>query len=780
MEDFGLVGFSAMEMTVVNTSDAAKDPHFAIDVDGIIDGPVLATSLSTGKRDTWSVILRGRKVPFNSADEYQLNAIMSFVVKSVAGFSENSERANFIAQLAELLDLGTLISSTLAVSSVVNSIQIGSQNLLQAEKCELLFVKHGDLVDSSTRTKRGARGEGIAGTAVQNGKLINESPATCRSFVQEIDAPDSSTAPKYVLACPIFSSLNEVIAVCIVLPKTSGEPFDEMDERLMESISVFAGVGLENARIYQASINATKKMHQFVEKTLHTDSKRELLPLLEGLMGRCRKVTQAIRVSYFQLNSFSGKLELLCSKGCLSVCGTVLVQDVVRTRKRTIFHESEIKKRIGDKELPEPPSGQYTFAQISAIFGRGRPGRGPQKRHMIGCFPVFDSANSLLGVLEAHVFTSSNDQDMSAFDPFVSITCYAVERIRFKEHSFFRSYELDPQAFMSEEERSYYDIPANFKLERPILDLDFDVREFDGIGLFRVAFQIFARFELLNEFHITSEKLFYFLNEVRHSYDRIPYYNWKHAVDATQFVGFALSQGDLTNQLTKRDILCLIVAVLCHDCGHDGFREVSGAGSEIAMNVLYQMRSILETNHATIALSILSKERFNLFNSLDIDDATKCRDLVLQLILATDMGKHFDIVSNMNICLREKVDIAGNEGHRLLFLKILIKCADLAPVVRRFEVADCYRCPVCEEFFRQGDLTKAAGMVWISHGSGNDALDRPKSCFGFFKSVCMPCFEVLAKFWPDLGCCLEKLMVNLGLWKEKINTELKTCEVKEA
>jgi hypothetical protein len=330
---------------------------------------------------------------------------------------------------------------------------------------------------------------------------------------------------------------------------------------------------------------------------------------------------------------------------------------------------------------------------------------------------------------------------------------------------------------MSEEERANYSVPTSLSLERSSLVLDFDVRIFDGFGLFKVIFQVFADYGLLAEFQITAEKLFYFSNEVRRTYDRVPYHNWKHAVDALQFIGFALSQGEIASQLPKRDILCLMIATLCHDCGHDGFREVSAVGAEIAMNVLYQMRSILETSHATLALAILSKERFNLFRSLE--DVRNPRDLVMKLILATDMAKHFEILLNVNNCLKGNMDITGNESHRLLFLQLLIKCADLAPAVRPFEIADTYRVPICEEFFRQGDLTKAAGMVWITRGGENESLDRPKSCFGFFKSVCVPCFEALAKSRPELQNVLERVTGNLALWKTKIAAELKAMEAKE-
>ncbi|GBN39838.1 cGMP-inhibited 3',5'-cyclic phosphodiesterase B [Araneus ventricosus] len=65
--------------------------------------------------------------------------------------------------------------------------------------------------------------------------------------------------------------------------------------------------------------------------------------------------------------------------------------------------------------------------------------------------------------------------------------------------------------------------------------------------------------------------------------------------------------------------------------------------------ILYNDRSVLENHHSAAAWSLLlSDNRYNWLRHLDEAEFKRFRFLVIELILATDLKRHFDIVTEFN------------------------------------------------------------------------------------------------------------------------------------
>jgi transcriptional regulator with GAF, ATPase, and Fis domain len=97
-------------------------------------------TIDIGRRDTWVVALRGPSKPFNTANESQLNAILPFIVKSMAGFATNEQQSNFNTQLSELLDTATFLTSSLSPAVLYTKIREQVQKMLQCEKIVLYTI----------------------------------------------------------------------------------------------------------------------------------------------------------------------------------------------------------------------------------------------------------------------------------------------------------------------------------------------------------------------------------------------------------------------------------------------------------------------------------------------------------------------------------------------------------------------------------------------------------------------------------------------------------------
>jgi hypothetical protein len=332
--------------------------------------------------------------------------------------------------------------------------------------------------------------------------------------------------------------------------------------------------------------------------------------------------------------------------------------------------------------------------------------------------------------------------------------------------------EVELGIWLDDRERALTDqTPAKLQIsmERlaPILTAKFDAAEWDGIGHFRVIFSIFDVFELLSYFSISNEKLFRLLYALRDAYNKVPYHNWRHAVDVTQFASFQLlSAGSPESGFSKSEILACLLAALCHDVNHDGFTTVANARAQTPLGILFKQQSVIEMHHCSIAIKIISKDETNVLSNLNSSHSARVWSLIISLILATDMGRHFVLVEEFAAKVRRKEFSIKEPADRIMLLSMLLKCADLAPVVRPFDLASKWAEFVSEEFFRQGDLEKAKGMQYTSTVADREHLDKPKSQMGFYTSVCLPLFGSVALVMPALDSSLRQLNANIAKWQD--------------
>jgi hypothetical protein len=112
---------------------------------------------------------------------------------------------------------------------------------------------------------------------------------------------------------------------------------------------------------------------------------------------------------------------------------------------------------------------------------------------------------------------------------------------------------------------------------------------------------------------------------------------------------------------------------------------------------------VLETHHSCKAINIISQEKCNVLSSLNHDEEHQIWTLIFQLILATDMANHMILLSSAKDYFDPDIFDLNNPDHRLLTLKLILKCGDLSNVSRPFQIADRY-CDVLYQGF--SDLVK--------------------------------------------------------------------------
>ena len=131
------------------------------------------------------------------------------------------------------------------------------------------------------------------------------------------------------------------------------------------------------------------------------------------------------------------------------------------------------------------------------------------------------------------------------------------------------------------------------------------------------------------------------------------------------------------------DALTLLISAIGHDVGHPGVNNAFLVALNAPLAQLYNDRSVLEAFHCAAYSQILRRYWPEAFSD------TAMRKLMINSILATDMGLHFKYMVDMGT-LQERVTATPIDDWspktldetRDLCCGLLIKCADISNVVR--------------------------------------------------------------------------------------------------
>ncbi|GFS83658.1 cGMP-inhibited 3',5'-cyclic phosphodiesterase A [Nephila pilipes] len=153
------------------------------------------------------------------------------------------------------------------------------------------------------------------------------------------------------------------------------------------------------------------------------------------------------------------------------------------------------------------------------------------------------------------------------------------------------------------------------------------------------------------------------------------------------------------------EIMALYAAAAMHDYDHPGRTNAFLVATFSPQAVLYNDRSVLENHHSAAAWSLLlSDNRYNWLRHLDEAEFKRFRFLVIELILATDLKRHFDIVTEFNAKLADEesnfIDWA-NEADRLLVMQMAIKLSDINGPCKCQKLHMQWTFRIAEEFYEQ-------------------------------------------------------------------------------
>ncbi|XP_067848512.1 high affinity cGMP-specific 3',5'-cyclic phosphodiesterase 9A isoform X2 [Heptranchias perlo] len=297
------------------------------------------------------------------------------------------------------------------------------------------------------------------------------------------------------------------------------------------------------------------------------------------------------------------------------------------------------------------------------------------------------------------------------------------------------------------------DVPSypKYKLSQETIDAlrkpTFDAWQWEANEMLSCLEHMYHSLGLVKDFNINPITLKRWLLCIHDNYRNNPFHNFRHCFCVTQMMYSMISLCNLQEKFTQVDILILMSAAVCHDLDHPGYNNTYQINARTELAVRYNDISPLENHHCAIAFQIYSQPECHIFANMDLDTFKQVRQGIINLILATDMARHGEILD----CFKQKVDNFdfSNEEHVTSLKMVLIKCCDISNEVRPMEVAEPWVDCLLEEYFLQSDREKSEGLP-VAPFMDREMVTKPTAQIGFIKFVLVPMFETVMKLFPQI------------------------------
>ncbi|KAL4688482.1 hypothetical protein H8959_004734 [Pygathrix nigripes] len=198
---------------------------------------------------------------------------------------------------------------------------------------------------------------------------------------------------------------------------------------------------------------------------------------------------------------------------------------------------------------------------------------------------------------------------------------------------------------------------------------------------------------------------------------------------------------DLINRfkhwLTELEILAMVFAAAIHDYEHTGTTNNFHIQTRSDVAILYNDRSVLENHHVSAAYRLMQEEEMNILVNLSKDDWRDLRNLVIEMVLSTDMSGHFQQIKNIRSNLQQPEGI-----DRAKTMSLILHAADISHPAKSWKLHYRWTMALMEEFFLQGDKEAELGLPFSPLCDRKSTMVA-QSQIGFIDFIVEPTFSLL-------------------------------------
>ena len=764
----GIAGYVFEHNVFVHVACACDHPAFYSTMDGLYKSKAaLAIPLQAGDEIFSVIVCRAKKnLPcFSSEDVHDLSFIAAGAAPALKSSMAYRKKMNELKvalraqdRLAALLQTAESLSRETNIDTLVARILDNSCKLIGADRASLFVIDESKthliskVAHGTTKPLLLPINQGIAGSVATTGETVNiEDVYDDPRFNSNVDK-STGYRTKSLMTLPVHNQNGDIIAVMQLMNKLNGEPFSDSDVELIRAMGVFTGIALANSTVIESSILSTQRVHALLDTAVLLMRGESLSSVIHHIMSVSRDLVQADRCALFLVDDKKSQIRSAVLAGEESQISVKRGKGVVGyvAMKNIVVNIDDAYKDKRFNSAVDQATGYRTRSILAA--------------------PVVNSLSKVIGVVEminkdmlynGGSFTKEDEKLTTAF---ASFTGLAFDKTQNRNDAMTgQTLAIVLSNMMTADEGNSCAPPSQIVMQSSQLKEyktnRFDVNQLSELQSFRLVASFFFDLELSSTFNINNSKLIRFLLCVHDLQMNSKYHSWRRSVECTQFIYYLLTTTELNMVLSKIETLALLVAALCHDLDHYNIED--RGRSEIALSILYRNRSVLEVHHCEQTISVITKPEHNIFEGIDNDQQVNLWQMIISLILSTDMSKHFDIFNKFKALVYPQLMFNMQlPQQRLLLMEIALKCGDVSQTCRLMPISE----RVAKE---QMEMLQQGIMDKRKTDTGLDSHMIAKYQIGFFCLIARPLFFVLCEAIPEAKPALNQLEGNLIEWKEK-------------
>eukprot|EP00002_Diphylleia_rotans_P027008 TRINITY_DN5404_c0_g2_i3.p1 TRINITY_DN5404_c0_g2~~TRINITY_DN5404_c0_g2_i3.p1 ORF type:complete len:1596 (+),score=363.65 TRINITY_DN5404_c0_g2_i3:400-4788(+) len=820
----GIAGHVATTGETVNIEDAYNDSRFnrAFDTQtGYRTRSILCMPIKRRGGEIVGVIqmINKSRGSFIREDEDLLEAFCSQAAIAITNSQMYSDEIKQKQMFQALVDISKVVSSELQLKHLIDILRVKSRELVHADRCTLFLVNQGTN-ELWTTLAEGEEihvplGAGIVGHVAQSGQTLNITNAYDEPrFNPDVDKKTGYTT-KNILCMPVRTHDGKIVGAIQMVNKTTGTEFNPDDEQLLTAFCTHAAVAIVNSQLYEK----TKELNSYLHNILKS-IKYYVLHI--GNDGRLQSVNHSL------LDIFGSEDVYFHSTPYVTWFGrknSQLVTDI----KRILSNPEIVVYNPSYSLVPRATNGVINATEIN-LLGRDVPnpslvsipvnymvvplkdGKGRQNGVLLMLEDIseLESMKKEVGTLQHELgdMRTQASQVIEAPLQMVIRTIQSLAKGRFDpdeaqqqllkcvslmskvdlfkpkiEEMLDGSLDKNTKLWLMNEVALPEDMHFTVAVSWPdlgmlissslnagavpstLFDIQLDATTLSDTDLITLIVHMFQHLNLLNLFHIKVESLQAYLEAIRKNYNGNPFHNFQHSFTVTHTVFLMIVNTSASEYLSNQDVFALLLAALSHDLDHPGLTNGFEISSESALATLYNDVSVLENHHSFMAFRLLRSEG-NLLAAFQKPEKREIRKLVVNSILATDMGRHFEDLAKLNQRIDTKPLSRENLDDRIFLASMLLHCADLSNPTRIFSQSRMWAERLIREFSLQVEKEKENNLPVSTFMIIPNMLVQSKNEMGFIDFVVEPLWKAAKRVIPELEIYHAKLLENRAEWSK--------------
>lgn len=322
---------------------------------------------------------------------------------------------------------------------------------------------------------------------------------------------------------------------------------------------------------------------------------------------------------------------------------------------------------------------------------------------------------------------------------------------------------------------------------------DFDIIELERVThrrpLVYLGLRTMARFDVCSFLNISETCLANWLQVIEGNYHtRNSYHNSTHAADVLNSTAYFLERPKCKAIFDPIDEVAALIGAAVHDLDHPGKSNAFLINSKHELAILYNDIAVLESHHAALTFKLTSQDpAIDIFKNLDRETFRTMRQAIIDMVLATEMMKHFEhlnkFVNGINKLTQKAEETSSVSGtnspdsatlisqlstqeNKTLIRRMLIKCADVSNPCRPEGLCVEWARRIAEEYCQQTDEEKRLNLPVVMPVFDRKTCSLPKSQTSFIDFFINDMFDAW-DYFCDIPELIEHLQHNYKFWMEE-------------